>query len=206
MAWLSNGEFACLCGSFKPQNDLFGITDTVKVMIPVCEGCLNTYIEQQWYLQGEELFKSIENTPTALLCLMGRRKWYLCKLNWLNTWTIVTRVSVYRVCFQSLLDHKKLFIAKSCSLPFMLALGLLVQMLGPHTHARLLQTSAFTPGNGPHLYPFSFFHWPKAAFFVFSQVPHISVSQVHDKAVLNRVFVRVHSHEQADGCHWHQLF
>lgn len=32
-------EFARLCGSFKPQDDLFGTTDKVKVMMPVCEGC-----------------------------------------------------------------------------------------------------------------------------------------------------------------------
>lgn len=71
-----------------------------------------------------------------------------------------------------------------------------LQMLGPHTHARLSQTSAFTSGK-----LLAFFIGPKQPFFVFSQVPHISVSKVQDKAVLNRIFVRVNSHEQADGRH-----
>lgn len=39
-----------------------------------------------------------------------------------------------------------------------------------------------------------------------SLVPHISVSKVQDEAVFNRVFVRVHSHEQADRCDRLQLF
>lgn len=39
-----------------------------------------------------------------------------------------------------------------------------------------------------------------------SENPHISVSQVKDETVLNGILVRVHSHEQANGCHCLQFF